>query len=50
MNMEWPQKSDKLILIPETDKGGWFSTDEAKQKINSSQAALIDELIEKLIL
>ena len=48
MNIEWRPKSGKLILIPEADKGEWFSTDEAKQKINSSQAALIDELIKNL--
>jgi predicted NUDIX family NTP pyrophosphohydrolase len=50
VNIEWPPRSGKVQSIPEVDKGEWFSTDEAKQKINPSQAALIDELIEKFII
>ncbi len=49
INIEWPPKSGKVQSFPEIDKGEWFSANEAKQKINSSQALLIDELIEKLI-
>ena len=48
--MEWPPKTGRQISFPEIDKGEWFTTDVAKQKINPSQAALIDELIEKIIL
>ena len=48
INVEWPPRSGKLISIPEVDKGEWFSADEAKQKINPAQAALIDELIKKV--
>ncbi|MEP6597547.1 MAG: NUDIX domain-containing protein [Ginsengibacter sp.] len=48
VNLEWPPKSGKLQSFPEIDKGDWFSANEAKQKINSSQVMLIDELIEKL--
>jgi predicted NUDIX family NTP pyrophosphohydrolase len=43
--MEWPPRSGKKQSFPEVDRGGWFNTEEAKEKINSSQAALIDELI-----
>ena len=42
--LEWPPKSGKCINVPEIDKAGWFDIDEAKTKINSNQAALIDEL------
>ena len=49
VEMEWPPKTGKIISFPEVDKGEWFTTEAAKQKINPSQAALIDELIEKLI-
>lgn len=49
IEMEWPPKTGKLICFPEVDRGEWFTVDAAKQKINSSQAALIDELIEKII-
>ena len=50
VQMEWPPKTGKQISFPEVDKGEWFTTDVVKEKINSSQAALIDELIEKIIL
>lgn len=46
--MEWPPRSGKFISVPEVDKGEWFSTSIAKQKIIPGQAALIDELLEKL--
>ncbi|HUS01646.1 MAG TPA: NUDIX domain-containing protein [Chitinophagaceae bacterium] len=49
IDVEWPPRTGKSISIPEVDKGEWFAADEAKQKINPSQAALIDELISKLI-
>jgi len=41
-------KAGKLISFPEVDKGECFDANEAKQKINSSQAALVDELIKKV--
>jgi predicted NUDIX family NTP pyrophosphohydrolase len=46
--MKWPPKSGKKIVIPEMDKGEWFTAEEAKKKIINAQAALVDELIEKL--
>lgn len=45
---EWPYKSGKWITIPEVDKAGWFGEKEAKEKINSAQAALIDDLLRRL--
>ena len=47
-NIEWPPKSGKMQDFPEIDKGKWYELNEAKQKINSSQAAFIDQLAEKL--
>ncbi|MDB5198900.1 MAG: hypothetical protein JWO92_863 [Chitinophagaceae bacterium] len=49
VTIEWPPKTGKSLSFPEVDKGEWFSADVAKLKINPSQAALIDELIEKLL-
>jgi predicted NUDIX family NTP pyrophosphohydrolase len=46
--MEWPPKSGKKKEFPEVDKAGWFSLEEAKEKINAGQMALLDELM-KLI-
>lgn len=48
IDVEWPPKTGKTLSIPEVDKGEWFTKDMAKKKINPSQAALVDELIEKL--
>lgn len=45
---EWPYKSGKWITIPEVDKAGWFGVEEAKEKINAAQAALIDDLVTRL--
>lgn len=46
--MEYPYKSGKWITVPEVDKAAWFSVDEAKEKINPAQAALLDDLLNKL--
>jgi predicted NUDIX family NTP pyrophosphohydrolase len=46
--MDWPPHSGKKQSFPEVDRGEWFGTEEAKQKINPAQAALIDELTGKL--
>ena len=46
--MEWPPKSGRQQSFPEIDRAGWFEAEEAKLKINSAQAAFIEELISKL--
>jgi predicted NUDIX family NTP pyrophosphohydrolase len=46
--MEWPPKSGKKQQFPEIDKGGWFGISDAKEKINTAQFALVDELNTKL--
>jgi predicted NUDIX family NTP pyrophosphohydrolase len=45
---EWPYKSGKWVTFPEVDKAAWFSVEEAKEKMNTAQAALIDDLVERL--
>lgn len=45
---EWPYKSGKWITVPEVDKGGWFSVEEARQKINPAQFDFIDRLVQLL--
>lgn len=42
---EWPPKSGRFIDVPEVDRAAWFSPEAARQKINSGQAPLIDELM-----
>jgi predicted NUDIX family NTP pyrophosphohydrolase len=46
--MEWPPRSGKKKSFPEVDRAEWFNAETAKQKINEKQAALIDELLEKI--
>lgn len=45
---EYPYKSGKWITVPEVDKASWFSIEEARKWINTAQAALLDDLLEKL--
>lgn len=42
--LEWPPRSGKIIDIPEVDRWEWFSSIEAKKRINAAQVALIEEL------
>ena len=46
--MEWPPKSGKQKEFPEIDKGEWFDFTTSKQKLNESQAFIVDELAKKL--
>jgi predicted NUDIX family NTP pyrophosphohydrolase len=43
--IEWPPRSGRRIEIPEVDRAEWFSLDEARAKINSGQAALLERLV-----
>jgi predicted NUDIX family NTP pyrophosphohydrolase len=45
---EYPPKSGRWISVPEVDRCAWFPPDEARQRINPAQAALIDRLEELL--
>jgi predicted NUDIX family NTP pyrophosphohydrolase len=42
--IEWPPKSGKKQSFPEIDVAGWFDIDIAKQKINTAQMGLIENL------
>jgi predicted NUDIX family NTP pyrophosphohydrolase len=46
--LEWPPKSGRMQEFPEVDKAGWFTVDEAKEKINPAQAAFLEELMNRL--
>lgn len=47
-SMEWPPRSGKKQEFPEVDRGAFFSTQEARIRINSAQATFIDQLTEQL--
>jgi predicted NUDIX family NTP pyrophosphohydrolase len=42
--VEWPPKSGKKQLFPETDKAEWFTLEVAKTKINDGQKPFIEQL------
>jgi predicted NUDIX family NTP pyrophosphohydrolase len=43
-SMEWPPKSGRMAEFPEADRAGWFSLQEARQKILKGQLPIIDAL------
>lgn len=43
--IEWPPRSGKQILIPEADRGAWFSVEEARPRMFKGQEALLDRLV-----
>jgi predicted NUDIX family NTP pyrophosphohydrolase len=46
--MEWPPKSGRTAEFPEIDRAGWFTPDEAREKLVPAQAELLDRLLERL--
>jgi predicted NUDIX family NTP pyrophosphohydrolase len=44
METEWPRGSGRLIRFPEVDRCAWFSAAEAREKLNSAQAELVERL------
>jgi predicted NUDIX family NTP pyrophosphohydrolase len=43
-SMEWPPGSGRRIDVPEIDQVAWFSPTEARRRVKSTQAPLIDRL------
>jgi predicted NUDIX family NTP pyrophosphohydrolase len=46
--IEWPPRSGKMREFPEADRGEWFETAAAKEKINPAQRLLVEELERRL--
>ena len=44
--VEWPPRSNRLIEVPEVDRGDWFTLAAAKEYILSSQGPLLERLAE----
>jgi predicted NUDIX family NTP pyrophosphohydrolase len=42
--LEWPPRSGRRRAYPEVDRAGWFTLDEAREKLNAAQAAFLDRL------
>src|SRR4051812_17221138 len=47
-SMEWPPRSGRQTEFPEVDRAGWFSTDEARLKLNPAQIPLVEDLLSQL--
>ncbi|NTS41271.1 NUDIX domain-containing protein [Flavisolibacter sp. BT320] len=45
---EYPYKSGKWITVPEVDKAGWFTLEEARKLMNPAQVPMLDDLLQKL--
>jgi len=45
-SMEWPPRSGRMAEFPEVDRWGWFSVDEAREKILAGQKAFLEKLVE----
>jgi predicted NUDIX family NTP pyrophosphohydrolase len=46
--VEWPPHSKKRIVIPEVDRGAWFTPDDAAIFIRDEQQPFLDRLMEHL--
>ena len=46
--IEWPPRSGKRIVIPEVDRGAWFSMHEAANLIRDEQRELLSRLEQRL--
>ena len=46
--MEWPPRSGRTARFPEIDRVEWFFVEEARRRLNPSQAAFLDRLVEIL--
>jgi predicted NUDIX family NTP pyrophosphohydrolase len=46
--IEWPPRSGRKVEIPEVDRGAWFTTEEARQRILKGQEPVIDLLLERV--
>jgi predicted NUDIX family NTP pyrophosphohydrolase len=46
--IEWPPRSGRRQSYPEVDRAGWFTLDEAREKLNPAQADFLDRLAEHL--
>jgi predicted NUDIX family NTP pyrophosphohydrolase len=46
--LEWPRGSGRMQRFPEIDRAGWFSLDEAAEKLVKAQSAFLERLREHL--
>jgi hypothetical protein len=42
--IEWPRGSGRIRTFPEVDRAGWYSLDEARERLLPAQAAFLERL------
>ncbi|HEX8165613.1 MAG TPA: NUDIX domain-containing protein [Beijerinckiaceae bacterium] len=45
--IEWPPRSGRRKSFPEVDRAGWFTLEEAREKILAGQRVFLDRLAER---
>ena len=48
VEMAWPPRSGRTLMVPELDRAAWFAPDEARRLVVTAQAAFVDRLEEAL--
>lgn len=48
VEIAWPPRSGRTLMVPELDRAGWFAPDEARRLVVKAQAAFVDRLEELL--
>jgi predicted NUDIX family NTP pyrophosphohydrolase len=48
IEIEWPPRSGRRIVIPEVDRVAWFGLPEARRRAHPVQAEFVDRLAERL--
>ncbi|MET0788425.1 MAG: NUDIX domain-containing protein [Cellulomonas sp.] len=48
VEVAWPPRSGRTLMVPELDRAGWFAPDEARRLVVTAQAAFVDRLEERL--
>lgn len=48
VEIEWPPRTGRRMLIPEVDRVAWFGRDEAVRRAHPAQAAFVDRLAQRL--
>jgi predicted NUDIX family NTP pyrophosphohydrolase len=44
IEIEWPPRTGRRLVIPEVDRVAWFGPDEARRRAHPAQAAFVDRL------
>jgi predicted NUDIX family NTP pyrophosphohydrolase len=48
VEVEWPPRSGRVLLVPEIDRVAWVRPHEARRRLNPAQAEFVDRLVRRL--